>query len=281
MIDHTHPYPVEWIDRWPLDNGRVVTVRPSLPQDSDLGRIFVARALTPQSRYQRFQVGMHELSAGTATYFTDIDYHDHFALLAESFHGGTHQQVAEARFVRDVTDPAAAEFALAVADNWQGLGLGRRMLGTLVDVARSHAVEQLTGDVLHDNTAMLSLAASCGFSRQRHPEDARLVRVLRVLQPAHAPRLMAHRTPSHSGAEPKEALNQSAPCAAWILRDEALGAKPKASLYGLPGFATQRIARKTAPPKGFGQKKALCPPNRLRVPSGTRRAVLADKSSCF
>lgn len=185
MIDQTHPYPVEWIDRWSLPNGRVVTVRPALPQDSDMGRVFVATGLTPQSRYQRFQIGLRELPPDAAKYFTDIDYHDHFALLAESFHGGAQQQVAEVRYVRDATDPAAAEFALAVADAWQGLGLGRRLLATLVDAARSHAVHRLAGDILHDNAAMLSLAVSSGFSRQRHPDDARLVRVQRVLRPPH------------------------------------------------------------------------------------------------
>jgi hypothetical protein len=55
--------------------------------------------------------------------------------------------------------------------------------------------------------------------------------------------------------QPREALNKSAPRAAWLLRDEAQGAKPKASLHGLPGLATQRIARKTTPPKGFGPEQ--------------------------
>ncbi len=182
MIDQTHPYPVEWIDRWSLSNAQVVTVRPALPQDSALGRVFVASALTPQSRYQRFQIGLRELPIEAARYFTDIDYHDYFALLAESFHGNHHEQVAEARYVRDTADPVAAEFALAVADAWQGLGLGRRLLGRLIDVARSHGVATLTGDILRDNPAMLALAGSTGFTRQRHPEDPRLVRVQRDLQ---------------------------------------------------------------------------------------------------
>ena len=64
-----------------------------------------------------------------------------------------------------------------------------------------------------------------------------------------------------------EALNKSAPCAAWILRDEAQDANPRARLAALPGFATPRIARKTAPPKGFGSKPALCPPSLLPVHS--------------
>jgi hypothetical protein len=43
---------------------------------------------------------------------------------------------------------------------------------------------------------------------------------------------------------------QPAPCAAWCLRDEARGAKSKASRDGLTEFATKRIARKTTAPKG-------------------------------
>ena len=186
MIDQAHPYPVEWIDRWSLPNARVVTIRPALPQDSDMGRVFVASGLTAQSRYQRFQIGLRELPLDAARYFTDIDYHDHFALVAESFQGNHHEQVAEARYVRDPADPAAAEFALAVADAWQGLGLGRRLLGRLMAVARSHGVATLTGDILRDNLAMLALATASGFTRLRHPDDMRLVRVQRDLQPSPA-----------------------------------------------------------------------------------------------
>ena len=55
MIDALHPYPVEWIDRWQLSNGKAVTVRPVLPQDQPMEHEFVAQGLTSQSRYQRFQ----------------------------------------------------------------------------------------------------------------------------------------------------------------------------------------------------------------------------------
>ena len=46
-------------------------------------------------------------------------------------------------------------------------------------------------------------------------------------------------------------------CAAWLLRDEARGAKSKASLNGLPEFATQRIARKTTARQGSAQNGRL------------------------
>lgn len=174
-------YPVQWIDRWQLANGNTVTVRPVLPQDSDLARDFVARQLTPQSRHQRFMVGINSLPAGMADYFTRIDYHDHFALIAEVFDGQGHRQIGDARFVRLAGDPAAAEFALAVADAWQGQGLGRRLLQATMSAALAHGVQCLHGDVLHDNTAMLRLARASGFVVSAHPDGAHQRRVCRTL----------------------------------------------------------------------------------------------------
>ncbi len=80
---------------------------------------------------------------------------------------------------------------------------------------------------------------------------------------------------------PKATLNKSAPCAAESLRDEAQGAKSGSGSLPAPGFGTRRIARKGPPPKGFGPKRAICAPSRLRVPSGTRRATLARNSLRF
>ncbi len=183
MIDALHPYPVEWIDRWQLPNGKSVTVRPVLPQDVLLEHDFVASGMTQQSRYQRFQIGLRELPQSVARYFTHIDYHDHFALIAESFEDTGHTQVGDARFVRDTSRPDAAEFGIAVADAWQGQGLGRRLLQTTIAAARVHGITLVYGDVLRDNLGMLALVKANGFASGRHPDDARLVRVRLELDP--------------------------------------------------------------------------------------------------
>ena len=177
MVDASHPYPVRWIDRWLLRDGRAVTVRPVLPQDQYIGQAFVAQGLTAQSRYQRFQTGLRELPATVARYLTDIDYEQHFALVAETFDRGEHLQVAEARFVRDAGAGNRAEFALAVADHWQGQGLGKRMLATLAEAASAQGIVSLYGDVLRYNLPMLALVRGAGFRSATHPEDARLLRV--------------------------------------------------------------------------------------------------------
>ncbi len=177
--------------RWDFADGRAVTVRAVQPGDLQLASEFVARGLTQQSRYQRFQTGLSALPPGMAAYLTDIDLRQHVALLAVAEQGGSTQQVGEARYVCDGDLPDQAEFALAVADDWQGLGLGGRLLRQLVRVARRHGVRRLYGDVLRTNQPMLALARAHGFRPERQG-DARLARVALALDaplpaPIHRP----------------------------------------------------------------------------------------------
>ena len=189
-IDTAIRYPVEWIDRFQVADGRWVTLRPVLPQDDAQERDFVAHGLTSRSRYLRFQGGFAMLPEALLRSFTHVDYRNHFALVAESFPGGKQTQVGDARFVRDGAAPGSAEFGIAVADAWHGLGIGKRLLCQLIVAARSQGVEQLYGDVLYGNKALLAMARSCGFAVRRHPEEARLVRVERPLAVAVAPDLV-------------------------------------------------------------------------------------------
>lgn len=174
-------YPVQWIDRWPLPDGQAITVRPVLPQDEALQHDFFSHQLGSRSRYQRFQIGTQGLPGGAARYFTRIDYRDHFALIAETFGAQGQQQIGDARYVRLAGGTATADFALAIADRWQGQGWGRRLLQLLMSAAQAHGIHTLQGDVLRDNRAMLQLARTQGFALQRHPDDARLLRVARTL----------------------------------------------------------------------------------------------------
>ncbi len=181
MMDAATRYPVEWIDRFRLADGRWVTLRPVLPQDVVQEREFVAHGMTSRSRYLRFQSGLVALPESLAHAFTHVDYHKHFALVAESFPGGRQTQVGDARLVRDGSDPESAEFGIAVADAWSGLGIGKRLLCLLVVAARAQGVKELYGDVLRENRALLATARACGFAVRRHPEEIRLLRVQRSL----------------------------------------------------------------------------------------------------
>ena len=72
-----------------------------------------------------------------------------------------------------------AEFALTVADAWQGKGLGRTLLERLCTAARAAGYEALYGQILGDNREMLDLAARLGFvPHSRAANEVTLVRRL-------------------------------------------------------------------------------------------------------
>jgi len=179
-IEH---YPTRWIDVWHLADGRKVTVRPVRPQDAVLEQALV-RSLSPASRYQRFFSPIRELPTGWLERLTQIDYRLQQAFIVETFVGDRPLAVAEARYVVDASGQEC-EFAVVVTDEWQHLGLARRLMHCLMRSAAEAALQRMVGDVLAANQAMLSLARSLGFRVVRHPDGGVQVhRVRRAL--AHA-----------------------------------------------------------------------------------------------
>lgn len=168
-------YPSSLVDSVLLADGRSVTVRPVLPTDLEAERRFVVD-LSPQSRWQRFHLGIVSLSDAMLQAFTRIDYRTHVALVAVSDDGAGPAMVADARYVV-LADTGQAEFAIAVADDWQGIGLGRELLVRLGTHARRSGLRRLCGDVVRGNAAMVGLVRSLGGRVHSHPEDMLLVRV--------------------------------------------------------------------------------------------------------
>lgn len=138
-----------------LADGRRLWVRPVQPQDAPAAQAFV-RGLSAASRYRRFHVGLRELPPDTLRRMTQVDQRQHVAFVAQA--GDT--IVADLRYVR--RGEATAEFALAVADGWQRLGIGHRLLSRLARHAACHGVRTLVGEVLADNTPMIRLLHARG-----------------------------------------------------------------------------------------------------------------------
>jgi acetyltransferase len=90
--------------------------------------------------------------------FTQLDYDRELALVA--LHGG--EFIAVGRYAPN-PDGETAEFALTVADAWQGRGLGRALLGRLKDEARKAGYKALYGNIMEANHEMLELAKHLGF----------------------------------------------------------------------------------------------------------------------
>lgn len=181
-VQSPHPgwrYPSTLIDRLHLDDGREVVVRPVLAFDADAEQDFV-RGLSPASRVRRFHFGLRELPPTMLRAMTVVDHDDHVAIVAEAFDDDDSPRiVADARYVRGPRDVPCheAEFAIAVADDWQGAGLGRALMQRLARHAERRGVRRLVGDVLPDNRAMFAITESLDGRFERSPNGPGVVRV--------------------------------------------------------------------------------------------------------
>jgi GNAT superfamily N-acetyltransferase len=144
-----------------LRDGSRVRIRPIEPADREGLAEGFAR-LSPDSRYRRFLVPKPQLTEQDLDRFTRLDHHDHEALVAIDVETGT--GVAVARYVR--TGPARAEPAVAVADDWQGRGLGTVLLDALTDRARQEGVTAFRATVLATNAPALALLGGAGKATQ-------------------------------------------------------------------------------------------------------------------
>jgi GNAT superfamily N-acetyltransferase len=125
--------------------------------------------LGERSRYRRFLTPHGPLTEAELRYFTEVDHHDHEALVAIDPVSG--QGVGVARYVRSRVDPAVAELAVAVVDDWQGRGVGTRLANALAARARSEGIRSFTALMLAENELMVSLIKELGVVRDRHLES--------------------------------------------------------------------------------------------------------------
>ncbi len=161
----------EWTET--LKDGRRVLIRPIRRDDVDRNAAFLDE-LSPPSKHFLFLCGMSRLSEDALQRLCDPDYaHDmaYVALELDDRGGDPQHQVGVCRYCG--TNAARdAEISVAVADDWQHHGLGKRMLTHLIDYARSHGVTRLYSMDSLGNQRMRKLAADVGFTERRDPDDA-------------------------------------------------------------------------------------------------------------
>ncbi len=148
-----------------LPDGARITLRPVTADDKPLIAGGFDR-LTETSRYRRFFTPIMGLDAATLAYLTEVDHHDHEAIVAIDPESG--DGVGIARFVRLEPGSDVAEAAVAVIDDWHRRGVGRALVRRLATRARQESVHWLTADVKVENPAAMELLRGLG-----RPEVAR------------------------------------------------------------------------------------------------------------
>jgi acetyltransferase len=162
-----------------LDDGTAVTLRAIRPQDAAIEQAFVRR-LSPRSKQLRFLSGIRELTPALLAKFTHTDYPAEAAFIATIDRDGREEQIGVARFAPGSTIDRR-EFAVVVADEWQGRGIATALLRKLFRVAVDAGSHSIEGLVLRENGQMLALARDLGFEIRQYPEDPTLMAVRKDL----------------------------------------------------------------------------------------------------
>ena len=180
-------------DRLRLRDGRTLTVR-FVGADEGEALQHYFRQLSTRSRHSRFLGAMSELSGSELGHFIHIGEDDRFSVVAVMMIEGRETIVGEARYGFDPAN-ASFEFGISIDDRWQGQGIGAALIGNLECRAAALGATKIFGDTLRSNEAMISSARKSGFAFLRHPDDWKLVRFEKAIDP----------------------IRRDIPCASWKL----------------------------------------------------------------
>jgi acetyl coenzyme A synthetase (ADP forming)-like protein len=147
-----------------LRDGTTLRLRAPVAADIDALIAFLD-GLSRQSLYLRFH-GLPTVSRRLVEPFVDPDWHERGHLVGEL----DGRIIALSSYVR-LRDPAAAEVAFAVADDYQRRGIGTRMLEQLAARAAAVGIERFVAEVLPDNRQMLRVFEAVGFGATRTNES--------------------------------------------------------------------------------------------------------------
>ena len=146
-----------------LRDGREIEIRALRPADEAEMLAAVDRTST-QSLYRRFFGAKRHFSESEKSFFLNVDFVDHVALVVVAKEKGQSVIVGGGRYI--VVRPLAAEMAFAVIDEYQGQGIGAALMRHLALLARNAGIKELIAEVLPENLPMLKVFQSSGLRMQ-------------------------------------------------------------------------------------------------------------------
>jgi acetyltransferase len=160
------PYPAQYLHGWKLRDGTPVTIRPIRPEDESL-MIDFHKSLSEETvhlRYFGFLKGEALITHERLARICFSDYDREIALVTERIQPGQDQRqiIAVARLIK-AHGANEAELAIVISDDWQGQGLGTKLLGDLLTIGRIEGLEQIVGYILPENYVMQRICARLGF----------------------------------------------------------------------------------------------------------------------
>jgi acetyltransferase len=156
------PYPKKYELLWTLKDGQEVLLRPIKPEDEPLWLEWFQSLSEESIRYRFFQM-LKDTPHEVRVRYCNIDYDREIAIVAEIMENGKRKLLGVSRLSIE-TDGKNGEMAFIVTDQYQGLGLGTKMVDYTLDIAKEKGVESVYAIMLPDNYRALTLTKKMGFA---------------------------------------------------------------------------------------------------------------------
>ncbi|HSI80992.1 MAG TPA: bifunctional acetate--CoA ligase family protein/GNAT family N-acetyltransferase [Solirubrobacterales bacterium] len=166
------PYPEQYTTEVVTEGGLAATLRPIKPEDEPRWHEMLD-ACSLDSIRQRFRALVkhtHEM----ATRYCFIDYDRELAIVAEVGDEDARKLAGVGRLAAD-PDHRRAEYAVLVADPWQGRGLSDALTAHCLAVARDWGVESVYAETTPENRRMIAVLESHGFEVESRPAEGIVV----------------------------------------------------------------------------------------------------------
>lgn len=192
------PYPTKYVTPWKLSDGTDVILRPISPEDEPL-EFEMLSSLSEEALRGRFFHPINKITHERLIRFCNIDYDREMEIVAEMksmewnrmdgipgtpvlpqvkhFEKKNSEEkrfIGIARVVMD-SDFKKGEFAVVVHDDFQGKGLGHKLIDMMIGIAQEKDLEKIYGMVLTDNYRMIRTCEDMGFSVSHLPDGISMV----------------------------------------------------------------------------------------------------------
>lgn len=161
------PYPKKYETSWEMRDGRSVLLRPIKPEDEPMWLEMFQNFSEQSIRYRFFQI-IKDTPHEVRVRYSNIDYDREIGIVAEL----KEKQRKILGVVRLIIEPdgKTGEIAFIVADPWQGLGLGTKMVDHMIEICKDKGLESIYAFMLPDNRRAIQLLKKMGFT-VKHSRD--------------------------------------------------------------------------------------------------------------
>jgi acetyltransferase len=163
------PYPKKYETLWKLRDGRTVILRPIKPEDEPLWLEMFQSFSEESIRYRFFQI-IKDTPHEVRVRYCNIDYDREIAIVAELTEEGRRKILGVVRLIIE-PDGRSGEIAFIVADPWQGLGLGTKMIEYVIEICKDKGLESIYGIMLPDNRRAIRVMKDMGFTIEYRDDD--------------------------------------------------------------------------------------------------------------